>query len=91
MMASWKPKHVIKYYLKLQTYFINCCVETVFNKEICLENFRGKHRGANLTLLVRFQILTAVTMTTAIFWDVTPYNTVEVSEEHTVSIFRAQK
>jgi hypothetical protein len=34
MMASWKPKHVVKYYLKLQTYFINCCVVTVSNKEI---------------------------------------------------------
>jgi hypothetical protein len=34
MMASWKSKHVAKYYLKLQTYFINCCVVTAFNKEI---------------------------------------------------------
>jgi hypothetical protein len=33
MMASWKPKHVVKHYLKLETYFINCCVVTVFNKE----------------------------------------------------------
>jgi hypothetical protein len=35
IMASWKPKHVVNHCLKLQTYFINCCVVTVFNKEIC--------------------------------------------------------
>jgi hypothetical protein len=35
MMASWKPKHAVKHYLKLKKYFINCCVVTVFNKEIC--------------------------------------------------------
>jgi hypothetical protein len=38
MMASWKSKHVAKYCLKLQKYFINCCVETVFNKEIYIIN-----------------------------------------------------
>jgi hypothetical protein len=37
MMASWKPRHVVKHYLKLQTYFINCVV-TVFHKEIYLIN-----------------------------------------------------
>jgi hypothetical protein len=40
-MASWKPKHVAKYCLKLQTYFINCCVVTVFNKEIYIVNTTG--------------------------------------------------
>jgi hypothetical protein len=34
MTASWKPKNVAKYCLKLQTYFINCCVVTDFNTEI---------------------------------------------------------
>jgi hypothetical protein len=33
MMVSWKPKHVAKYCLKLQTYFINRCVVTDFNTE----------------------------------------------------------
>jgi hypothetical protein len=55
------------------------------------EMLSWKHTGVNLTLLVGFQILTAVTMFTAIFWEVTPYSTVEISEERTVSIFRAQK
>jgi hypothetical protein len=38
MMASWKPEPVVKHCLKLQTYFINCCVVTIFNKEICIRN-----------------------------------------------------
>ena len=31
MMASWKPNHVVNYYLILQTH-INCCVVMAFNK-----------------------------------------------------------
>jgi hypothetical protein len=41
MMAFWKPKHVAKYCLELQTYFTNCCVVTVFNKEIYIINTTG--------------------------------------------------
>jgi hypothetical protein len=41
MMASWKPKHVVMHYLKLQTYFINCCVVAVYNKEISIFNTTG--------------------------------------------------
>jgi hypothetical protein len=41
MMASWKPKHVAKYFLKLHMYFITCYVVTVFNKEIYIINTTG--------------------------------------------------
>jgi hypothetical protein len=39
MMASWKPKHVAKHCLKLQTYFINCCVVTVFKEKFIKKLF----------------------------------------------------
>jgi hypothetical protein len=43
MMASWKSKHVANYCLKLQKYFINCCVVTDFNKEIYLLTYIKFH------------------------------------------------
>jgi hypothetical protein len=41
-------------------------------------------------LNVRFEVFTAVTMKNAVFWDVAPCRTYDVSEECIASIFRAE-
>jgi hypothetical protein len=38
-----------------------------------------------------FEVLVILTMKSAVFWDVTPCSLVNVSEEHTTSIFRAEE
>jgi hypothetical protein len=54
--------------------------------EICYEYCATK----NINILVFiFEVLRIVTITTAVFWDVTPFT--DVSEKRTASILRVEK
>jgi hypothetical protein len=48
-----------------------------------------EHRGLQLSHIVGPEVLTAVVMNAAIFWDIPPYSPLrtDVSEEHITSIF----
>jgi hypothetical protein len=59
-------------------------------KRISCNTFRSAELQSNYNYnIVRPEVLTAVTMKTSIFWDITPC--IPVSEDDTTSIFRVNE